>query len=119
MCRARRTDPAARHRTRDSSPTIRSGSLARTIAALSTQVSRTREAERLWRGVRFRIPCALVEVRLLSGGFSLPQLDALTGLISSLAAQMQTAMEQLEEASVARLRSSLTASTLGSRPTPP
>lgn len=83
--------------------------LARTIAALSAQVSPAREAERFWLGMRFRILYALVQVRLVSGGFSLPQLEVLTGLIGSLAAQMETAMEQLEEASVERLRSNLTA----------
>jgi hypothetical protein len=83
--------------------------LARTIAALSVQVSRAREAERFWLGMRFRILYALVLVRLASGRFSLRQLEVLTGLIGSLAAQMETAMEQLEEASVGRLRSNLTA----------
>jgi HAMP domain-containing protein len=83
--------------------------LARTVAALSPEISRAQEAERFWLGLRFRILYALVQLKLASGWVSLPQLGRLTELIGSLAAQMERAMAALEQASIEQLRSNLSA----------
>jgi hypothetical protein len=83
--------------------------LAGTVAALSPKVSRTQEAERFWLGLRFRILYGLVLLRLETRSVPVPQLGRLTELIGSLAAQIEAAMAALEEASIARLRSSLSA----------
>ncbi len=81
--------------------------LGRTVAALSPQVSRKREAERLWLGLEFRALYRVVLVRLMLGSVSVPQLARLTELIGSLAAQIEAGMAALEEASITRLRSNL------------
>lgn len=83
--------------------------LGRTVAALSPEVSRTLEAERFWLGLRFRTLYRLAWLRLEIGRISVPQLARLTELVGSLAAQIESAMAGLEEASVMRLRSSLSA----------
>ncbi len=83
--------------------------LGRTVAALSPAVRKSLEAERLWLGVRFRLLYGVVWLRLATGGVPLPQLERLTELVGSLAAQIETAMASLEEASRARLRSDLSA----------
>src|SRR5712692_6006824 len=71
--------------------------LGRTVAALSPQVSRKREAERLWLGLEFRALYRVVLVRLMLGSVSVPQLARLTELIGSLAAQIAAGMAALEE----------------------
>jgi hypothetical protein len=81
--------------------------LGRTVAALSPQVSRKREAERLWLGLVFRALYRVVLVRLMLGSVSVPQLARLTELIGSFAAQIEAGMAALEEASITRLRSNL------------
>jgi len=81
--------------------------LARTVATLSPEVSRTLEAERFWLGLRFRILYGLVLLRLETRSVPVPQLGRLTELIGSLAAQIEATMAALEEASIARLRSGL------------
>ena len=83
--------------------------LAATVAALSPEISRAQEAERLWLILRFRVLYGLVGLRLATGSISLPQLGRLTDLIGSLAAQIEAAMATLEEASAEQLRSSLSA----------
>ncbi len=81
--------------------------LGRTVAALSPEVSRKREAERLWLGVRFRVLYRVAQLQLLAGSVSIPQLTQLTDLIGSLASQIEARMAALEEASRTRLRSNL------------
>lgn len=83
--------------------------LASSVAALSPEISRAEEAERFWLSLRFRILHALVRLRLVTGSISVPQLGRLTGLIGSLAAQIEAAMAALEPASAEELRSSLSA----------
>ncbi len=83
--------------------------LGRAVAALSPAVRRALEAERLWLGIRFRILYQVVWLRLATGGVPLPELERLTQLVGSLAAQIESAMAALEESSVARLRSDLSA----------
>ncbi len=83
--------------------------LGRTVAALSPAVSRSWEAERLWLGLRFRILYRITWLRLATGGVSLPQLTRLTELVGNLAGQTEASMAALEEVSMARLRSGLSA----------
>ena len=83
--------------------------LGRAVAALSPAVSRPQEAERLWLGLRFRILHRIVWLRLATGGVSLPQLTRLTELVGNLAAQIEASMAALEEVSMSRLRSGLSA----------
>lgn len=80
--------------------------LGRTVAALAPQVSREQETERFWLGLRFRALYQFVQVQLLLGGISVPQLARLTELVGSLAVRTEAGMAVLEEASVSRLRSS-------------
>ncbi len=77
--------------------------LGRMVAALAPQVSRKREFERVWLGLRFRVLYRVVRLELAVGSISVPQLERLTGLIGSLAAQIQTTMATLEEASATSL----------------
>ncbi len=88
---------------------LRLDRLARTVAALSPEVSRAQEAERFWLGLRFRILYGFVRLRLEVGSVPVPQLGRLTDLVGSLATQIETAMAALGEASLADLRSSLSA----------
>lgn len=81
--------------------------LGRTVASLSPKVSRKQEAERFWLGLRFQVLYGLVWVRLQVGSTCLPQLARLTELVGGLAAQIETAMAALEQASVTRLRTDL------------
>ncbi len=77
--------------------------LGRMVAALAPQVSRKREFERVWLGLRFRVLYRVVRLQLVVGSISVPQLARLTDLIGSLAVQIQTAMATLEEASATPL----------------
>ncbi len=81
--------------------------LGRTVAALAPELSQRLEAERFWLGLQFRFLYRVVQVRLMTGSVSITQLARLTDLLGSLAAQIEAAMAALEEASMARLRSSL------------
>lgn len=81
--------------------------LAATVAALSPEISRAQEAERLWLNLRFQILYGLVWLRLGTGSISVPQLGRLADLVGGLAAQIEAAMATLEEASFEQLRSSL------------
>ena len=69
--------------------------LARTVAALSPEVSREREMERLWLSVRFLVIYRLVSLRLAAGVAPLPQVVRLTELVGSFAAQVETRMAAL------------------------
>ena len=83
--------------------------LGRTVAALSPEVNRKQEFERVWLWLRFWILCRLVSVSLRTGRVSIPQIAHLTQLVGSLAAEIETAMAGLEAASGKRLGSSLNA----------
>ncbi len=78
-----------------------------TVAALAPTINRKLEAERFWLGLQFRFLYRVVQVQLMTGSVSITQLARLTHLLGSLAAQIEAAMSALEEASMARLRSSL------------
>jgi hypothetical protein len=86
---------------------VRLDRLGRTAAALAPRVNRKLEAERFRLGLQFRFHYRVVQVRLMTGSVSVPQLARLTDLLGSLAAQIEAAMAALEETSMARLRSSL------------
>lgn len=75
--------------------------LGRTIAALSPVISRKQEFERLWLGVRFRLVYAVVQFYLALGLVSVPQLEALTNQVGSLARRLHEAMAALSAASAA------------------
>ena len=77
--------------------------LGRMVAALAPQVSRKHEFDRVWLGLRFRVLYRVVRLELAAGSISLPQLERLTRLIGSLAAQIEKAMATLEEASATPL----------------
>lgn len=82
--------------------------LGRTVSALSPEVSRAQETERLWLGLRFRFLHGFVRLRLAEGSVSVPQVSRLTELVGGLAAQTERAMTLLEEASLESLRPNLT-----------
>jgi len=73
--------------------------LGRTIAALSPVVNRRQEFERLWLGARFRMVYAVVQFYLALGLVSVPQLEALTNQVGSLARRLHEAMAALSAAS--------------------
>jgi hypothetical protein len=66
--------------------------LGRIIAALSPEVSRQQETERLMLTLKFQLLYSLVWLRLSAGSLPLVQLEHLTGLVERLAARMDTAM---------------------------
>jgi len=88
---------------------VRLDRLARTVAALSPKVSRSRETERLWLSLRFRVLYRLVNLRLYTGWISLPQLTRLTEMVSSFAAQVEAGMAALEKTSASKLRADFSA----------
>jgi hypothetical protein len=70
--------------------------LARTVAVLSPQVTRSLEAERLWLGVRFRFLYALALLQLATGFAGVPEFQRLTDLLGGFAAQVAAGMAALE-----------------------
>lgn len=78
--------------------------LARTVAALSPQVSREKEEQLLWLGVRFRVLFLLVRMRLTLGWVPLDGLTGLANLVTGMAERLEAGMAVLEESSLARLR---------------
>jgi hypothetical protein len=82
-------------------------SLGRTIAALSPEVSREQETERLILSLKFQILYSLVWLRLSAGNLPLEQLEHLTGLVGRLATRMDAAMAQVSALSVGHLPGSL------------
>ncbi len=83
--------------------------LGRTIAALSPEVSKRLEVERLWLTVRFHALYRMVWLRLALGSVAVPQLARLADLVGSLAAQTESAMTALGEESAKHLSSSFNA----------
>ena len=76
----------------------------RIIAALSPEVSRKQEAERLILSVEFEILYALVWLRLSAGNLPLEQLERLTGMVGKLATRMDEAMAAISALSVGQVR---------------
>ncbi len=77
--------------------------LGRIIAALSPEVSREQETERLLLSIKFQILYALVWLRLSAGNMPLQQLEHLTGLVGSLATRMDEAMTQISALSAGQI----------------
>src|SRR5216683_2584179 len=73
--------------------------LGRMIAALSPEVSRQQETERL----KFQILYALVWLRLSAGNLPLDQLEHLTGLVGRLATRMDEAMAEISALSAGQV----------------
>jgi hypothetical protein len=71
--------------------------IARVVALLSPELSKSYEYERLRLSVVFRLRFQLVKVSLLFGDAAMPQLASLGEMVSSLAVRMETAMETLGE----------------------
>jgi hypothetical protein len=76
--------------------------LARVVAALSPKVEYKQEFGRIWLGLRFRALYALVWVRLSLGPAPLAPFVHLAGLVGSLSARLEAAMNALAERSVVR-----------------
>src|SRR5579863_4373799 len=77
--------------------------LGRIIAALSPEISREQETERLMLSVKFQILYTLVWLRLSAGNLPLQQLEHLTGLVGSLATRIDTAMAEISALSAGQL----------------
>ncbi len=73
--------------------------LARIVASLSPRVERRQEWERLKLLCRFQFLYLLVSLNLRVGGGATRGLSRLTGLVGSLASQMETAISALGEIS--------------------
>jgi hypothetical protein len=81
--------------------------LGRIVAALSPEVSREQETERLLLTLKFQVLYSLVWLRLSAGRLPLEQLEHLTGLVERLATRMDTAMAEISALSVNQIRSGL------------
>jgi hypothetical protein len=77
--------------------------LGRIIAALSPEVSREQETERLILSLKFQMSYALVWLRLSTGNLPLEQLEHLTGLVGRLATRMDEAMAEISAISAGQL----------------
>jgi hypothetical protein len=77
--------------------------LGRIIAALSPEVSREQETERLILSLKFQMLYALVWLRLSTGNLPLPQLEHLTGLVGRLALRMDGAMTKISALSAGQV----------------
>ena len=76
--------------------------LGRIIAALSPEVSREQEAERLVLTLKFQVQYCFVWFRLSAGKLPLKQLEHLTGLVERLATRMDKAMAEIGALSMNR-----------------
>jgi hypothetical protein len=83
--------------------------LGRIVAALSPEISRQQETERLLLSLKFQLLYALVWLRLSTGNLPLPQLESLTGLVGRLATRMDEAMTEISALSAGRIPSQLRA----------
>lgn len=81
--------------------------LGRIIAALSPEVSREQETERLILSLKFQILYSLVWLRLATGILPLQQLEHLTGLVGRLAKRGDEAMAAISALSAGQLPSRL------------
>ena len=77
--------------------------LGRIIAALSPEVSRKQETERLILSLKFQILYSLVWLRLATGILPLQQLEHLTGIVGRLAKRMDEAMAEISALSAGQL----------------
>lgn len=83
--------------------------LGRMIAAMSPEISRRQETERIALGLKFHLFCALVWLRLLTGNLPVRQIQYLTGLVGRLAAQMEQAMSEINTLSTGQFSGNVNA----------
>jgi hypothetical protein len=76
--------------------------LGRIVAALSPEVSRQQEMDRLILSLKFQILYSLVWLRLSVGNLPLEQLEHLTALVGRLASRMDTAMAEISAISASQ-----------------
>ncbi len=69
--------------------------LGRIIAALSPEISRKQETQRLMLTLKFELLYALVMVRLSTGNLPIGQLENLTGIVGRLATRVDEAMAEI------------------------
>ncbi len=74
--------------------------LARIVAALSAKVDYKQELSRVWLDLRFRMLYGLVWIRLSVGPAPVAAFTNLAGLVGSLSARIEAAMNALAEKSV-------------------
>jgi hypothetical protein len=77
--------------------------LGRIIAALSPQVSRQQETERLILSLKFQLLYSVAWLRLSAGNLPLDQLEHLTGLVGRLATRMDAAMAEISALSAGQV----------------
>ena len=77
--------------------------LGRIIAALSPDVDRQQEIERLILSLKFQVLYAFVWVRLSAGNLPLDQLEHLTGLVGRLSTRMDEAMAAISSLSAGQV----------------
>ena len=83
--------------------------LGRVIAALSPEVSRQQETERLMLSFKFQALYVLAWLRLSSGNLPLAQLELLTALVGRLATRMNEAITEISAQSMGQLGRSVDA----------
>lgn len=71
--------------------------LARAVAVLSPEIVAVQELERLRLIMEFRWRIRVIQLRLLIGAATLPQISGLSDLVGHLAARLETAMTELGE----------------------
>jgi hypothetical protein len=83
--------------------------LARVIASMSQQLGMTQELQRLQLGLMFSWRYEMIRIQFLLGFAPLPEMSALSEVISSLSVRLETAMKDIGEraALAAKLASSL------------
>ncbi|MGH9701829.1 MAG: hypothetical protein ACRD4K_00520 [Candidatus Acidiferrales bacterium] len=82
---------------------VRLDRLSRTVAALSPEVSRSQEAERIGLGIRFRAAYFLVQVQLALGLLSPREVIHLAEMVGSFAARIEALMTALEQQPASRM----------------
>ena len=81
--------------------------LGRLVAAMSPEISREQETERLLLSLKFQLLYGLVWMRLYTGNLPIQQLEHLTGLVGRLATRMDTAMAQISALSAGQVPSNM------------
>lgn len=71
--------------------------LARVIASMSSQIGAAQEFSRLRLGLAFSLRYEMVRIKFLFGSAPLPELGALSDVVSRLASRLETAMNDLGE----------------------
>lgn len=83
--------------------------MGRTIAALSPEVSRSQETQRLVLSAKFQALYALVWLRLSIGMLPLDQLEVLSGLVGRLGTRIDEALTEINAISAERITGKVSA----------